>query len=321
MMITTIMTVASLVFLAGPVQQPDGGREECLFPGDCLRHAFGRISALGFGKCASRSAWRERYAHTTYDERVRMWKTRHQTMDDRIMRAYRLDDPQKLIVREVFADYYAARRESMGDKFAEMVKLRRQIGERLMENFEKYKGEKQEDPAAKLILPQNDPVFLGIDERLREIDKEHPLVWTVILDKIDKVLPKKQAERGRERLAEQYPLGFAPDGSQKITIGKPANRGREASLDRWRAHYKKFVVRHELAAGQASAAKSILDEVSERAARMTRTMKDEIARYQADDDAKRGKLITEAFQFDLDDLFDEFTVRLDAILTTSQRDR
>ncbi len=320
-MITTIMTVASLVFLAGPVQQPDGGRGECLFSGDCLRHAFGRIHALSFGKCASRSAWRERYVHTTPDERVKMWNTRHQIMSDRIMRAYRLDDPQKRIVREVFEDYYAVRRESMGDKFAEMVKLRRQERERLRENIDEYKREKQENPAAKLMPLQDDPVLVAIDERLREINKEHPLVWTVILDRIDKVLPKEQAERGRERLAEQYPLGFAADGSQKITIGKPANRGREASLDRWRAYFKKFVVRHELAAGQASAAKSILDEVSERAALMTRRMKDEIARYQADDDAKTGNLIAEAFQFDLDDLFDEFTVRLDAILTTSQRDR
>ena len=111
-MITTIMTVAGLIFLAGPVQQPDGGRGECLFPGDCLRHATGIIDALNFGKCASRSAWRERYVHTTYDERVRMWKTRAQPMSERIMRAYRLDDPQKQIVREVFDDYYAARRES-----------------------------------------------------------------------------------------------------------------------------------------------------------------------------------------------------------------
>ena len=244
-------------------------------------------------------------------------------MRQRIVRAYRLDEPQEEAVQEVFERFSAAYRESMGDQFQEMVDLRRKMRERLREYGDEFQRERKgEEPTGPKLPPwREDPVLTTVEDRRQEIDHDHPYDWNAVLDGIDEVLPKELAERGRERLAEQYPHGFSADEDRKVSSGKQKEGGDEAALDRWRAYLKKFGARHELTGGQATAAKSILDEVRERAARMTQTMRDETARYRADDDAKSGKLVAEAFQFDIDDLFDEFTARLDAILTTVQRDK
>lgn len=323
MMSPAIMTATALAFLAGPVQQPDGEQTKCLYPGDCLRHAYGNTYALSFGECASRSAWREQYVHATPDERRGMRKTRHQTMDDRIMRAYQLIEPQEKIVQGIIDEFYAAHNEAMGATFSEHVNLRRKRRARYREIEEEFQRRKRGEDSAPSKMPRwrDDPVLLSTRERLQQIEHDYPIPWLALLDKIDKVLPKEQAERGRERLAEQYPTGFSADGNQKITSTKQENVGDETALARLRAAFEKFVARHELSGGQANAAESVLRELGELAVRMTRTMQAEIARYPADEDANSRRLVAEAFQFDINELYDEFQHRLDALLTTAQLDK
>ena len=191
MMSTAMITVTALVFLSGPVQQQDGGHAECLYPDNCLRHAYGRIHALSYGKCASRSAWREKYIHATPGERAGMRNVRHHTMDARIMRAYQLIAPQEMIVQGIIADFYAAHNETMGETFSEHVNLRRQRRARFREIAEGFQRRERGESTAPSKMPQwrDDPVLLSTEVQ-DSIDFWTCAVaecWGIVMDDVDGV--------------------------------------------------------------------------------------------------------------------------------------
>ncbi|MCH8146693.1 MAG: hypothetical protein IH987_01690 [Planctomycetes bacterium] len=148
---------------------------------------------------------------------------------------------------------------------------------------------------------------------------DHPYDWNGFIRKIEDAIPKDQAEQGRKRLAEQYPHGLSSRPWVKTVLDNPKDDPVKEAPDRWGAYFKEFVARYELSEGQTIVAEPILHEVAKRAARLDRTMADQIARVRESDGPKTAALVEEAFGFDIDDLFAEFQARLDALLTTNQR--
>ena len=321
--ISLLIVPSSGVFVAYADSAASQDKERCVLPGDCLRHGYAGTS-IGWGKCTSRSAWKQRYIHATPDERARMWKERGKPMGKIIFDAYDLTDAQKETCNRIREQSIKEWRREMGEQFEEARGLRARSGERILELVRVGREVRNGEAGAaeawkKLTSDREELVNSGIRERLQEINRDHPIDWSDLADRIENVLPQEQAKRGRQRLAERFPFTISSRHGEKLGTDKPTTGGGASDIDRWGAYVRKFTARHQLTQGQSSAAASILGEVRARDVQLTRTMRDEVAHYQARADEESAQRRREVFQFDVDDLFEGFKARLDGLLTTAQK--
>lgn len=304
-----------------------------MFPGDCLRHTVFGVSGI-WGTCKSNSAWRERFVHTTPDERDRMWKERGKPMGVRILDAYRLSEGQRKKCDRIREAFWAERQREAGSELLDEGRtLRAQVRKRAREYAEMGRQVQTGVPGAaeawaKLAPMQDDPQIRSMNDRLKEIRTVHPIDWSDLADRVENALPPEQAKRGRERLAERFPFSVSKRHGESLitgTAGKDAAaldaRADAAALDRWQAYVTAFTKRYQPTHAQADATASVLQEVRTRAAQLAHTMQDEVARYQADGLEEEARRRREAYQLDLDDLFDGFKSRLYDILTSAQQQR
>ena len=313
----------SNVFVSYSVSAAPQDKERCVLPGDCLRHGYAGTS-IGWGKCTSRSAWKERYMHATRDERKRMWEQRGKPMGEIIFDAYELTDAQRTSCDQIREQSIKEWRRGMGEQFEEARGLRarsiERIGERLRVGRDLRDGE---DGAAeawtKLTSAGEKLEDRRILERRQEIKREHPIDWSALADRIEDILPQEQAIRGRQRLADRFPLTISSRHGQEVAGDTSSADDGTTDVDRWEAYVRKFTARYQLTAGQANAAASILVDVRARDARLTRAMREEVALFQTNADEESARRRREVHQFEVDDLLDGFKMRLDSLLTTAQQ--
>lgn len=303
--------------------------EECIFPGDCLRHTVFGISGV-WGKCESSSAWRERFVHATPDERDRMWKERGKPMGARILDAYRLSGSQRKKCDEISEAFWVdRRREVESEMLDEGRKLRAQVRERARVYAETGHAAQDGVPGAAKAweaLPpiKDDPQLRGMMKKLDAMREAHPIDWSDLADRIEDALPPEQAQRGRERLAERYPFTISKQHGEKLENRETANVGAGAGagvadVDRWQMYVAVFTNRYRLTRAQSDATASVLQEVRTRADQLFHGMQDEVARYEADGLQAEASRRREVYQLDLDDLFEGFTSRLHSLLTSAQQ--
>ena len=323
LLISFLTLASSGVFAANTASAAPQDDEKCVFPGDCLRHSYFGTN-IGWGKCQNRSAWKERYIHATPDERARMRKERGKPMGERIFDAYHLTDAQKKKGYRIREQFFAEQRRGMGEQFEEARGLRAQKMERIGEHVHLAKQVRNGVPGAaeawaNLPSSRDDPVLGTLDERLKEIYRDHPIDWSDLADRIEDELPQEQAKRGRQRLAERFPLSISSRHGEKLVGHGHSTDGGTSDIDRWEAYVQEFTARHQLTEGQSNAAASILVDVRAQDAKLTRAMRDEVARFQRKADEDSAHRRREVYQFDVDDLLDGFKTRLDSLLTTAQK--
>jgi len=324
-LLVSVLTLASSCILAAySVSAAPSDVDKCTFPDNCLRHRFSEIN-ISWGVCECRSAWKERYIHSKGDVHLRMWRERRMPIADKILDAYRLTETQKEKCNAIRDEFWADWGRRMGkQQFDEIVGVQEEQIERIREHF--YVTQQAMDRApgaaetfAKLPHVRDDPELQRLKQRSDEIFEEHPLDWSDLADRIEDALPKEQAKRGRERLGERFPYTVSGTHGEKLGSGRTKTGSDARDMDRWGAYVRAFTTRYELTSGQSDAARSILEEVRAQAAKLTRTMDAEVARYQSGGHQEEARRRREVLQFDLDDLFESFQTRLDALLTTSQQ--
>jgi len=293
----------------------------CKYPGDCLRHDGSRINET-WGTCVSRSAWKQKFIHATPEERKRMRAERMTPMDDRILNAYRLDEDQRAQCDQVRQAFWEEHRQEMGKKtFNRAGGLRGSLAERLREHLDAGKRMRNgEAPPSKLPPVHSDPVLEGLRDELDDIDRQYPTDWSELADRIEDVLPAEQARAGRQRLAEQFPFDISARHGEKFEANK-ADSAAGTPLDRWEAYLARFVRRYDLTAAQLDAADSILAEVRARAADLDQSMRADVERNERaelEDEAHARKVV---YTFDVADLFETYQDRLQALLTSAQREQ
>lgn len=298
--------------------------DKCVYPDDCLRHHYSGINS-GWGSCECRSAWKAQYIHGTRDKRLQMRAERRKPMAEKILGAYRLTEAQKEKCNGIREEFWAARRRNMGNPQVEKVRaLRAAAVERVREHFHALTQVQDGAPGAaealsKLPRVEDDLELQSLERRLDEFYLDHPIDWSDFADRIEDALPQEQAKRGRERLGERFPYSVSSTHGEKLGTGKTKTGVDAGDMDRWGAYIRAFTARYQLTPGQSNAARSILEEVRARGAKLTHTMRDEVARFQAGGHQEEARHRREVLQFDLDDLFEGFNARLDALLTTAQR--
>lgn len=324
-LLISLLSLASCGILAAysvSATPPDG--DNCVFPDDCLRHHYSGINT-GWGSCECRSAWKAQYIHGTRDKRLQMMAERRKPMAERILGAYRLMEAQKEKCNGIREEFWAARRRNMGNQQVQEARaLRAEIVERIREHVHALKQAQEGVPGAveafaKLPRVQDDAELQSLERRLDEIYLDHPIDWSDLADRVEDALPHEQAKRGRERLAERFPYSVSGTHGEKLGFGKPTTDADAGDIDRWEAYVRAFTTRYQLTPGQSNAAKSILKEVRAQVAKLTHTMRDEVARYQAGGHQEEARRRREVLQFELHDLFEVFKVRLDGLLTTAQQ--
>ncbi|NOT02767.1 MAG: hypothetical protein HOP29_19360 [Phycisphaerales bacterium] len=305
--------------------------ETCLYPDDCFRHGPA-VTIVTVGTCESRSAFRERYIHhASTDERVQMWNDRKRLMTDRILDAYDLTESQRAACGRVRDKYFADRRRQMGEHFDEISDLRSKKIDRIGEYVDAVRHARAGAPEAWAKLPgsENDPVLQDLDQRLQRFKELYPSNWGEFADRIEDILPPEQARSGRERLAEQFPFTISSThGARMGTDESKTDDDTTADslvddrdLDAWGAYLRRWTERYAPTPGQLTAATSILQEV--------RTQSDQLGGALFDGNGQDGSTKDEAAevtqrrrevrQLELDDLFGRLRTRLDALLTTEQK--
>jgi hypothetical protein len=303
--------------------------DECLYPDDCFRHGP-LVTIVTAGRCESRSAFRERYVHhASTDERVQMWNDRKRLMTDRILDAYDLTESQHAACGRVVDEYSADRRRRMGKHFDEISDLRSKKIDRIAEYVDAVRQARAGAPQAWAKLPgsENDPVLQDLNERLQRFDELYPRDWGEFADRIEDILLPEQARRGRERLAEQFPFTISSTHGAKLRstgsgTGDDANatpQSNDEDLDTWSAYLRRWIDRYGPTPGQLTAATSILEEVRARGAQLTQAVYDGTGNDPTTPEEELGQRRREVLQLELDDLFEQFRTRLDALLTTEQR--
>ena len=244
---------------------------------------------------------------------------------DKILDAYRLTKTQKEKCNAIRDEFWADWGRQMGkQQFDEVVGLHDDAFDRLREHLDVLVAAMDgapgaEEARAKLPRVDDDPELQNLEERLKEIQQDHPIDWSDLADRIEDALPKEQARRGRERLGERFPYSVSRTHGEKLGAAETKTGADAGDMDRWEAYVRTFTARYQLTPGQSNAARSILEEVRAQAAKLTHTMGDEVARYEAGGHLEEARRRREILQFDLDDLFEGFKTRLDALLTTSQQ--
>jgi hypothetical protein len=129
------------------------------------------------------------------------------------------------------------------------------------------------------------------------------------------------SEVGNEVAGTAGPQDEAPPSGRGAVTVNPSF----VPLDRWQNYTRRFIVRHRLDEGQKTSAMAILKEVRDRASAYRRSHENDFQRLheairKAQGDAKTG-LQDELAQLErpLQELYDEFSGRLDQILTEAQR--
>ncbi len=318
-----VAMASSGVLATHSVSEAPRDDEKCMFPDDCLRHTSAGIN-IGWGKCEGRSAWRERYVTSTRDERLRMRRARRTSMRQKILDAYGLTEAQRETCDRICAEFSANWRRGMGEQFDEVRALRRQQIDRLREYADATREFQRGAPGASEALKQfpgvrDDPKLRIPREREQQIKRAHPYDWSGLADRIEDALPKEQAKLGRERLGARFPFTISRRHGEKLAAESTGTEFDAREIDRWGAYVRQFTDRYELTEGQANAVASILREVRTQDAQLTLRMGDEAERDEARGHQEAARRRREAFQLDLDDLFENFKARLDGLLTTVQR--
>lgn len=302
----------------------------CLYPTDCFRHGPG-VTVTTVGKCESRSKFRERYIHrANAEERMRMWKDRSRLMTDKILDAYEITDAQRVACVQVVDEYIANRRRVMANHLDEIRGLHRATIDRIREYVDAAGHARDGAPDAWNRMPgaDDDPVLQELGERLQRLREMYPNDWGEFADRVEDVLPPEQARRGRERLAEQFPFALASshgaklasNGSETGNDSSVLPQAKDKDLDTWSGYLRQWTERYAPTPGQLTAAASVLMEVRARSVQLDSAVFGESAPDRTTGDQELTQRRREVLQLELDDLFEQFRTRLDALLTTAQRE-
>ncbi len=260
-----------------------------------------------------REGWRERMRRmegATPEERQDMrldWQVGMMT------RSYELTEVQQKTVRAELEKAAEEYREAMGpDRIKEMDTLRTEIREfwrgrvRDGENVGRDRWRSLAD----------DPKFAKMRERMSQLQSDSPFDWRANIERVEKLLPKEQAEAGRKRREERM-SGWA--GGGRNFQERRRDRQRSADVDAWGDYVSNFIARYSLDAAQASSASSVLKDVKQRATRLRTTQKDLREKAQALDDSRERRQQLGNLDEPIRALFSELKSRLDRIPTERQR--
>lgn len=228
-------------------------------------------------------------------------------------RSYALTEVQQKTVRAELEKAAQEYREAMGpERLKEMDKLRTEIRE-----F--WRGRVRDGEQAgrdRWRSLADDPKFAEMRERMSQLREDSPFDWRANIERIEKLLPKAQAEAGRKRREERM-SGWA--GGARDFQGRRRAWQRPADEDAWGDYVSNFIARYSLDAAQASSASAILKDVKEGAARLRRTQKDPREKARALDDFRERRRQLGTLDEPIEALFSELKSRLDRIPTERQR--
>lgn len=230
-------------------------------------------------------------------------------------RSYDLTEAQQKTVRAELEKAAQEYRKAMGpQKLEEMDKLRTEI--RQFWRGRVRDGEEAGRDRWRSLA--DDPKFVEMRERMSQLQENSPFDWRANIERIEKLLPKEQAEKGRKRREERM-SGWA--GGARDFQGRRQAWQRPTDENAWGDYVAQFIARYNLDAAQASAASSVLKDVKERAARLRRTRKDSREKAQALEDFRERRRQLGTLDAPIEALFSELKSRLDRIPTERQRRR
>ena len=230
-------------------------------------------------------------------------------------RSYDLTEAQQKTVRAELEKAAQEYRNSMGpEKLKKMDKLRAEI--RQFWRSRVRDGEEAGRDRWRSLA--DDPKFVEMRERMSQMQENSPFDWRANIDRVEKLLPKEQAEKGRKRRQERM-SGWA--GGPRDFQGQRQAWQRPTDENAWGDYVAEFIARYHLDAAQTSAASSVLKDVKERAARFRRTQKDSREKAQALDDFRERRRQLGTLDAPIEALFSELKSRLDRIPTERQRRR
>jgi hypothetical protein len=313
-MITRLILIYLGLFFSFAEPEPP---HKCASPGDCLAHDGSRKDL----PCEKRSDRWQRYQNATPAEREQMRARWREPMRDRILRIYEIEASQEKMIREEIDAIYASHCASMGAAFEEAERLDKAMSDYAVVFTKGLRegDDSVESEEAILRRLQDDLKYRALLERRRVIEGACQIDWNEALKRIEKLLPEAQVRVGRERLAIGLPHRCCKLWDEDATERERKERDRVKAIHPWEAHVQRFIERYKLNAGQIGAARSILREVREEAARVDRNRFDELARIHRRGDTAALRAHVEELELRTDDLFDQLNMRLDALLTTSQR--
>ncbi len=293
---------------------------KCKFPGDCLTHDTTRTDL----PCERKSDRWQRFQDATPAEREQMRARWREPMRERIIRIYEVDASQEKRIRKEVDAIYARHCAGLDALFEEAKRLDEAMRDYAAAFKKRWrKGERDDSmEAGEAVLRrlQDDPQYQDFLDRRREIEGSCQIDWNDALKTIEKRLPQARVLKGRGRLAAELPHRCCRLWIEDAPITVQNERKDAEAIHPWEAHVQRFIELHRLSAGQTGAARSILREVRRRAAQVDRQRFEELAAAHDFGDGAALPARVEEFELRTDDLFDELNMRLDALLTTSQRD-
>ncbi len=288
---------------------------KCNFPNDCLTHDTSRTDL----PCEKKSDRWQRYQNATPYQRKQMRARWREPMRDRIIRIYEVDaSERKMILEEVNAIY-----AEKATVFEEAKRLDEAISNytatftKELRLEERNDAMKTEEAVLRRLL--NDPKYQFLLDRRKEIERSCQIDWNDALKRIEKLLPKVQVQKGRDRLDIELPHRCCKLWIEDETTNIDEQRDDDETVHPWEAHVERFIERYRLNVGKIGAARSLLREIRQRASQVDRRRFKELAAAHSLGDSVALQAHIEEFELRIDDLFDELNMRLDALLLSSQR--
>ena len=149
--------------------------------------------------------WR-RFQDANPRDRVRM---RAERIVERAVGLYELDDEQKRLALQEIQKAQLERREAMGPLSDERDKLRSKMADFWRRRWRQRRQTEEGDAPRPRRRLRDDPDYLKLRTRIREIEQAYPTSMQDSLERIEALLPEAQARKGRERwearLADRRP--------------------------------------------------------------------------------------------------------------------
>jgi hypothetical protein len=240
----------------------------------------------------------------------------------RLARMYDLTDDQEKSARVEVLKGLREQRSAMGPDAEKMDKA---MGE--VQRFWRDRVARRE-AGEDLGDAEDDPRWQILRNQLRDVREKSTVGFGELAERIERTLPKAQAEEGRARRAELMEMWqngserwgrdrarrraesseapLAPDSQQQVNLGL---------LEKYTTE---FITKHALEAGQVGASRSILSDVQERYRKVERDQKDAralVPQFKPDEQHRQF----DALDQPLRELYDELKLRLDNLLTEKQR--
>jgi hypothetical protein len=190
MMSQSIVIALSLCF-AGPIAQAEPQNDDGVRP---ARRERGGPSET------ERQEWRarrERYLQASPEERRRLRLERWVRMTTR---TYELDEAQQVLVRGELETMQVERRVELGTEAEEYDRLRDTMVELWAKAEQETGGELRRGERWRRM--RDNPEFTTLREQMRKINEKHPFNMEAAIQRVEKLLPEAQVEKGRARRAQ-----------------------------------------------------------------------------------------------------------------------